>query len=350
MPTINVANERIDVDIRTELEAFEWQNARWTEQKLIAASPFRSDFHPSFFVNLETGGWHDSGAYDSEWQNGNFAKLIAFLRDETYEEACDYLLATYAPFHSGSETQELRMPTLRLRKQKERVVLAENRLVRGVKSSYLSNRGITEQVQRYLEVGYSERQRAVVLPWRHPNGQLANMKFRKVDSKIFWYASGGNPVSELLYASHIVFKRELPEVVICEAEIDALTWMSVGKPAVAVGGASLSPRQLELLRKSPVERALICTDNDGAGEKLREQLAEGLSGYMRVGDVRVPAPYKDANEAHVAGVELAELAESGVEWRSGLRLGRAMSENGERKYLTGNVRFLYNGMYTDNSR
>ena len=50
--TIRRDNESIelDVDIRTELEAFPWIRPRWDSEKLIAASPFRYDRTPSFFV------------------------------------------------------------------------------------------------------------------------------------------------------------------------------------------------------------------------------------------------------------------------------------------------------------
>src|SRR5690625_1876617 len=92
--------KNMEVDVRAELEQFDWTNAHWTHDRLIASSPFRYETRPSFFVTLDPsseyyGCWGDSGAVDDEWQSGNFTKLLSFLRAETYEETEEYLRYTY---------------------------------------------------------------------------------------------------------------------------------------------------------------------------------------------------------------------------------------------------------------
>jgi len=82
---IRALGTRINVDIEEELRLFPWNRARWTESKLIASSPFRDDNAPSFFVNLDgeyAGTWADSGAYGTEYESGNFVRLLAYLRNE----------------------------------------------------------------------------------------------------------------------------------------------------------------------------------------------------------------------------------------------------------------------------
>ena len=96
MPHVKINGKYIDVDIVEELSAFDWTRPKWSEDKLIAASPFRYDSTPSFFVSLENGVWADSGAYDEDYASGNFTKLLAFLRDESYEETAEYLTDIYA--------------------------------------------------------------------------------------------------------------------------------------------------------------------------------------------------------------------------------------------------------------
>ncbi|WP_181349446.1 toprim domain-containing protein [Thalassobacillus sp. CUG 92003] len=309
MPTINVAGRQVDVDIRTELENYEWGRAQWADDQLRAQSPFRPDHLPSFYVNLDgesAGTWGDRGADDPEYAKGGFVQLLAYLRGESYEETADYLLAQYLPFEFGGEETELKLPQLRMKVVREKAVLPE--FFTPESSAYLANRGITPKVQRYLGVGYDGEKQAVILPWRHVDDSLANAKYRSTgDDKRFWYVKGAEPIRNVVFGLHIVYQRELSEVVITEAEIDALSWMSAGVAAIAVGSSTVSDRQLALLRKAPAERYVLCTDNDAAGEKLREQLAEGLRGYAQVADVRIPAPYKDANEAWVDGVGLAEL-------------------------------------------
>ncbi|SET42985.1 Toprim-like [Oceanobacillus limi] len=302
MPIIRIQGEELDVDIRTELEAFPWTRPRWSSDKLIAASPFRYDNTPSFFVNLDgeyAGTWRDSGAYDSDYESGNFPKLLAFLRDETYEETCEYLTELYG---MPAQTESYIIPKLSLPKRRVPVKLPESTLAPyRYRHKYLASRGISEKVQRFMGVGYSKQSRAIVLPWRHADGSLANVKYRKVRGKVFWYEKGAEPVRRLVYGIDKVYRHNLTEVYVCEAEIDAMSVWTSGKPAVAIGGASVSDEQLELIRKSPIESVVIATDNDKAGEKVKRQLVEGLRGYVGLRELALPDGVKDVNDALVSG-------------------------------------------------
>ena len=112
-----------------------------------------------------------------------------------------------------------------------------------------------------------------------------------------------------MYGIDKVYKHNLREVIVCEAEIDALSWISCGKNAIAIGGTALTETQLELIRKSPIEVLVQAMDNDLPGEKLGRKLVNGLRGHLRLESVSVPKTFKDANEALVAGVNLAELSQ-----------------------------------------
>ena len=309
MPIIRIQGVEIDVDIREELSQFDWIKPKWTGNKLIAASPFRYDRTPSFFVNLDgeyAGTWSDSGAYDADYESGNFAKLLAFLRDETYEETCEYLFEIYAPNEVVGEYIEV--PTIEIKPPKSRITLNESLLTElSYRHPYLERRGISEKVQRFMGVGYSKENKAVSMPWRHPDGALANIKYRKIEGKAFWYQRNAAPIRTLIYGIDKVYRHNLREVVVCEAEIDAMSWMTCGKPAIAVGGTSVTQTQLDIIRRSPIERLIIAEDNDKAGGKLGRQLVEGLRGSITLYKIRIPSDYKDANEALVEGIDLGEL-------------------------------------------
>lgn len=306
MPFIRIQGVEVDVDIRGELEQFDWIKPKWTGNKLIAASPFRYDRTPSFFVNLETGGWKDSGAYDTDYESGNFAKLLAFLRNETYEETCEYLLELYAPKKVIEEY--IKIPQVELKPPKRQIISEDILKELAYRHPYLKRRGISEKVQRFMGVGYSKENKAVTMPWRHVDGSLANIKYRKVEGKAFWYQRNAVPIRTLVYGLDKVYRHNIREVIVCEAEIDAMSWMTCGKPAIAVGGTSVTQTQLDLIRRSPIENLIIAEDNDKAGGKLGRQLAEGLRGSVALYKVRIPSDYKDANEALVAGVDLGELS------------------------------------------
>lgn len=303
MARIKVRGVWVELDILEELRNFEWKNERIAGEKFIACSPFREERRPSFFVNLlgeYAGTWRDSGYIDSEFEKGNFVKLLSFLRCETEEETEEYLLATYGvPRRWDAELKlNIRLPMRRNPKY-----LPFDTLKRyAYRHPYLTNRGISEKVQRGMKIGYDPEQKAVVIPWFDPMGRLANLKFRSVRSKAFWYMKNAAPIRELVYGMDVIYRRRIEEAVICEAEIDAMTWMSMGVPAIAVGGANLSEKQASIIKRSPLKRLTVCPDNDEAGDKLVENVRHKLDKYIEIYITKVPKPFKDINDSVTNGV------------------------------------------------
>lgn len=304
MPNLEINGRTLDVDIRFELEQFEWTRADWTKpNKLLAASPFRFDKSPSFYVYLDdtasapAGSWGDSGYYEAEYAKGGLVKLLSFLRNESEEETADYLLETYGE-SDGTEIT-LRLPQLKVERNRQPIdsgILEPYRL----RHPYLAKRGISEQIQRLASVGYSKQHDAVTLPWFLPDGKLANVKYRKTRGKAFFYEKGAWPIRELIYGINIVYSRNTKRAIVCEAEIDALSWMTAGYMAVAVGGSSFNSRKAEILAASPLEEIVVIADNDKAGEKLRDQIVQEMRGKLSVKVGRIDERYKDANEALVS--------------------------------------------------
>lgn len=298
MSIIRVRSQPIKVDIMSELENFNWTRPRWTSNKLICCSPFRYDGNPSFFVSLEHGGWSDSGAYDSEWASGNFVKLLAYLRNETYEETEEYLEHTYGTAQ-GDNRLTLDLPKLTLPRRKS--YLADDFMAQfnpSETNEYLTRRGITEKVQRYLQTGYCAKTGTVVIPWRDTNGKLANVKYRKTRGKVFYYEKGAVPIRNLVFGLYHVYASRATTAVITEAEIDAMSVMScgLGVHGLALGGANFTSEQRDLIVRSPIERLVILTDNDKAGGKLREQVVSKLRGRCELAVATIGNGAKDANE------------------------------------------------------
>ncbi|WP_298833840.1 toprim domain-containing protein [uncultured Planococcus sp.] len=311
MPLINVRQQQIDVDITAELEQYEWTRPRWTADKLLAGSPFRHDQTPSFFANLDSGGWSDAGFYDADFAKGNFVKLLAFLRDEPTVDTEDYLLATYGGF---GYDDELTLDLNRYRAKQPLVVLDEAVVPplaqRG--ADYLAKRGIHPAVTALNGVGYDAGSQAVVIGWRDPQGRLANVKYRQVFGKTFWYAKGGRSLRSLVWGADIVYKRGIKRAVLCEAEFDAMTWQSAGIAGLAVGGVTFTQQQADIIKRSTIEVLILGGDNDKAGAKLNAEVTRLLGGH-----VRLLAPVwrncegapKDANEAGVAALRALSYTE-----------------------------------------
>ena len=94
---MRVRGYEVPVNIQLELEPYldHFRDYRIRGDKLQACSPFRYEKHPSFAVNLENGTWIDSGSPTDLYHKGNFISLLAYLRQEQYQDTEDYLLEAY---------------------------------------------------------------------------------------------------------------------------------------------------------------------------------------------------------------------------------------------------------------
>lgn len=309
MEEITVRGKKLKVDIRSELEHYDWgYRAKWQEDKLIAPSPFRYDKSPSFFVNLTgeyAGTWKDSGYEDPDWASGGFVKLLSFLRGETINETEFYLLDLYA-IETQYDTLELGNPNLTLIPKRTRLP-ADWLAQYPYRHGYLTGRGISPKVQKMMRVRYDKDSRAIVIPWLNSKKEIVNAKYRSVSSKIFWYAKDAYPIKWSLYGMDVIYATKASRAVICEAEIDAMSFMTWGLPAIATGNSSFSETQADLIRRSPIKELVIGTDNDSQGLKLRAQIIAQLQGHVELFDVALPLGYKDANEALQAGKTYGEI-------------------------------------------
>lgn len=296
MATIDVRNKNIAVNVRAELEEFEWGfDAKWSHDKLIARSPFRDDATPSFFVRLEPSGdypagiWSDSGAYDSDWYKGDFVKLLAFLRRETRSETEEYLIDKYAPRDGKRVLVPPHIP------RGIEVKPLDASIIDVMPSKYLSSRGISEEVQLAAGTGRGPYKGYVALPWRFPDGRLMNVKYRATKGKLFFYEDDAYPIGRLVWGADSVGNRDNP--IICEAEIDALSWRTAGFAAVATGHGALSEEQAEILRQLNKRRLIAGGDNDNVGNRFNEQIKRVLGSERQIGTFDwAGVKEKDANE------------------------------------------------------
>ena len=292
--SLKINGKKVDVDIEEELQEYEWSNARWTSSKLISSSPFRYDKAPSFFVDLETGGWADSGSYDDEFSKGNFVKLIAHLRGIYEHEAEEYLINKYGLLYEIKEGHDIHIEAPRLRERKKEYALSSSTVTQAV-SPYLITRGIAPDVQERYGIGYNENNKGyTAIPWHYSDtGDIANVKYRSTSSKRFFYEPDAKSISELVYG--LWQAKTSPYVIICEGEIDALSWATAGYTAVALGGAHITRRQSELIVREGFKKIYVAADNDDQGRSLNRKVYELLKGYARIYEVDYREE-KDAND------------------------------------------------------
>ena len=304
MAQLRIHGRTIDVDIERELGEFSWSRATWKTDRLIACSPFRYDSSPSFYVYLEdtptatAGSWGDSGGV-GDYRKGHFVTLLSFLRQETEQETFEYLLSQYSTEYDYEVAKTLDFSRLK-KPYVESVSLDKTiseMLQYGVPgSNYLQKRGIIPAVQKLARV-FEPNQYTVAIPWFNPRGELVNVKYRRTDSKVFFYEKGGQPIRELLWGIDIVHSRAVTRAVLVEAEIDAMYIMShCSIAAIAVGTSKLSSEKVELIARSPIEELIVLGDNDDAGRELVEQTTRLLPVSLRLKIADLPSRYKDAND------------------------------------------------------
>ncbi|MBA4542874.1 toprim domain-containing protein [Thermoactinomyces daqus] len=299
MAQMKLNDQIVEIDIVSELEEFEWKCATWKPDKLIACSPFRDDHSPSFYVRFEDGEkvsagfWQDSAGIDG-YEKGDFITLLSFLREETPEDVIEYLLEKYGS-NNGSTFQ---FKKLKVEQQGTRKPTLPHSLIEGLEPhNYLVNRGVSPGIQKALKIGFDPDKNAVALPWFLPNGELANVKYRRIDSKRFFYAKGGWSIGKLLFNIQLFHQKDyLDLAVITEAEIDSLSCIAAGFPSLAVGGSKWSKEKKELILGTNIKKIIIASDNDAAGENLKSAITESLNGYVQIFHVTFPDDCKDCND------------------------------------------------------
>ena len=299
MAIITVLDRQVDVNIREEVEEFEWEGAKWSDEKLIARSPFRDDRTPSFYITFEgefAGVFGDSAAEDDYYKSGTLPKLLAFLRNETYEEACDYLLSKYDYDYTSEEISLITPEPISFEEPQPNLTLPDPIVY---DTEYLPSRGIHPKIIELQNV--FDNGKSVGIPWYDTNGQLSAIKYRSKKGKEFWYASGSKPVGTLVYGLDTVIERGISRVAICEAEIDAMTWQSAGIYAIAIGGARINERQVDQIIASGVDEIIIAGDNDAQGRKFNEKIQKFFTGIVDLWETDYSSygTIKDVNELGV---------------------------------------------------
>ena len=310
MAVLIVRNIEIEPNYYEELEPYldKFGTYRIRDNKLQACSPFRYEKRPSFAVNLDNGSWIDSGATDDSMRKGHFTHLLAFLREETWFDTEAYLLDKYSTIITDVDTLQL---TYTLDTHTSYRVFTKEELSPYMwRVNYLTNRGISEKIQRAFQIGYDKDNKAVMIPWHDHKGNVINMKFRSITQKKFWYHPEGQRIKHHVYGLHFIKKHDIKRVFAVEGETDALYLWTHGIPAIAFGGASMSKEQKLLLLRSPIEELVIATDNDAVGRRFARTLADELMTHFDILRLEFPMCYKDMND--IPPTEIGSITERNI--------------------------------------
>lgn len=174
-----------------------------------------------------------------------------------------------------------------------------------------TQRGIEAQIVSRYRVQTDPKARAIIFPSYSPSGELLNRSYRALEAdssgkKKVWQDKEAAPslwgwqaLSEADYA-----KRE---ILICEGQIDAMTWAQWGIPALSIpNGSGETWLEFEWANLESFKTIYIAMDQDAAGREIEKKIIPRL-GKHRCRIVRYKD--KDANEALKRGAGAAEARE-----------------------------------------
>ena len=151
----------------------------------------------------------------------------------------------------------------------------------------------------------STTEREIVFPILAPGGkEVLNLKYLgldRPDGKKRIRAEAGCAPSFFGWQAIDTLFPDPAEVVITEGEIDAMTWVDNGFPALSVPSGSNSTAEAiayDWDNLAQFEAIYLCPDQDAAGKKMVDAFAD------RIGKARlrvIKLPFKDANEAKKNG-------------------------------------------------
>jgi DNA primase len=160
---------------------------------------------------------------------------------------------------------------------------------------YMYERGLTDYVIELFDIGYDRTCRCITFPVRDIQGNCLFLARRSVDYKFFNYPTG---VEKPLYGLYELYHHDAhsfpDEVIICESMLDALSFWTINKYAVALNGLG-TKLQFQQLRDLPCRKLILCTDMDEAGLKARGRIRKCVPNKI-ITEYILPKNRKDANE------------------------------------------------------
>ena len=176
---------------------------------------------------------------------------------------------------------------------------------------YMKRRGLTDEVIAMFDIGYDRNADCITFPVRDIRGNCLFIARRSVKTKFFNYPEG---VEKPLYGLYelelnsyvtkaykqldgsVKFESGYPkEIIVCESMLDALSFWTIDKPAVALNGLG-NELQFKQLRELPCREIILATDMDERGLAARERIRKNLNGTKLIAEYFFPEGRKDAND------------------------------------------------------
>jgi len=267
-----------------------------TPSEYACYCPFHSNTSsPAFYINKKTGLWHCFNPSCSK--KGSFARLVkemtgqetgwSFQPHYSDDELLNMLDKTGGALVSIPEDWDEAM---------ERITVDyRNPAEVEQKLSYLLQRGFHAGVLEHFDIGYSAKQRRIVIPARDEFFSVVGFIGRSTEENQHpkYLYSNDFPRREVLF--NLQNAKSYREVILTEGSLDAIKVHQAGFPnVVATLGASI-PAEHHKLLSGYFDSFVLFFDNDEAGSAARRAIMEG-NPRKDIWIVPYPSGIKDPGE------------------------------------------------------
>lgn len=145
--------------------------------------------------------------------------------------------------------------------------------------SYMYERGLTDNIINYFDVGYDKEDNAIVFPLYDLNGRVPFVIKRAVYNKYYYFEPENSQKRNTIYGLYQIYDniKRIEEVWLTEGPIDCLTCWTQGIPAISFMGSQIAQQQIELLNKLPIRELVMAFDDDEAGRKAEIKIANNIN-------------------------------------------------------------------------
>lgn len=179
-----------------------------------------------------------------------------------------------------------------------------------VASWLMRERRLDAETIKRFRIDGSRSQNAVVFTSYNPSGEAVNRSYRTLpkegEKKKVWQEKGAAPC---LYGWHALSEAawKSRSIVLCEGQIDCMTWTQWGFDALSVpNGSGLTWIEYEWENLAAFDTIYLSFDSDGAGAEIVRKTITRL-GLHRC--LVVNLPHKDANDCLLAGCGREDAAQ-----------------------------------------
>jgi len=268
-----------------------------TGEEINVFCPFHKNSNSAaMYINIKTGLWQCFNP--SCAKKGNFRQLYYGITGKSFGKSY-----SIDPYNLDKE----------LNKYKNEYVVDNSLNIDSIAIDYdkdaylldtLIERGLSLDTLKYFEVGYSKEKNRVVIPVRSASYELVGFIGRAtLDSQQprYLYNKGFGRAD---YLFNLQNAKAHGDVIIVEGSIDAMFVHQAGfNNVVASLGAAIPKSQIILLKKY-FDKIIIFSDNDMAGEAMRDGIIEQCLG-KNISVAEVSKGLKDPGEMNTEQIQNA---------------------------------------------